>query len=114
MTPLARVWARLPVIVRAVLLGSVVLIVGGMLTGPLFFANVKFWPAVPWSVPLLAIYMWFFWQYFRGRWWPRSTADARRQGLRANALSSCVWRWALIAGYLSLACSYALHWTLAV
>ena len=106
----SRFWARLPVVVRAFLLGCLVLTVGGMLTGPLLFANIKFWPAVPWSVPLLAMYMWFFWQYLSGRWWPRSTADARKLGLRANPLSSRAWLWALTAGYLAMAGSYALHW----
>ena len=81
-----------------------------MLTGPLFFANIKFWPTVPWSVPLLATYLWFFWQYLGGRWWPRSTADIRRKWLRANPLSTRAWRWALIAGYLAMTSSYALHW----
>lgn len=107
---LSRIWVRLPVIVRAVLLGCLVLTAGGMLTGPFLFANIKFWPAVPWSVPFLAAYMWFFWQYLRGRWWPRSTADARRQGLRANPLSSRVWLWAMTAGYLAMVSSFALHW----
>ena len=105
-----RIWVRLPVFVRAVLLGCLVLTVGGMFTGPFLFANIKFWPAVPWSVPFLAAYMWLFWQYLRGRWWPRSTADARRQGLRANPLSSRAWLWAMTAGYLALVSSFALHW----
>ena len=106
----SRLWARLPLLVRAVLVGSVVLTAGGMFTGPLLFANIKFWPAVPWSVPLLAIYMWVFWQYLRGRWWPRSTSDARRRGLRANPLSAAAWRWALSAGSLGLIGVFALHW----
>src|SRR5687768_10406703 len=83
---LSRFWAQLPVIVRAVLTGCLVLTAGGILTGPLLFANIRFWPEVPWSVPLLAAYMWFFWQYLRGHWWPRSTADARKHWLRANSL----------------------------
>jgi len=107
---ISRFWRRLPVVVRAVVVGCLVLTAGGLLTGPLLFANITFYPAVPWSVPLLAGYLWFFWQYLRGRWWPRSTADARREGLRANPLSSRVWRWALLAGYLAMGSSYALHW----
>lgn len=107
---LARLWARLPAVVRAVVQGSLVLSAGGILTGPLLYANIKFWPAVPWSVPLLAAYMWVFWQYLSGRWWPRSTAEARRHWLRANPLSARVWRWALLAGHLAMASSFALHW----
>src|SRR5688572_7436039 len=86
-----RSWGRLPVVLRAVLLGCLVLFVGGLATGPLIFANTKWRPTFPWSVPFLAVYMWLFWQYLRGRWWPRSTAGVRREGLRANALSSRVW-----------------------
>ena len=111
MNPLIpRLWARIPLLVRAVLIGSLVLTAGGMFTGPLLFANIKFWPAVPWSVPLLAIYMWVFWQYVGGRWWPQSTSEARRRGLRANPLSAAAWRWALLAGYLALIGVFALHW----
>lgn len=107
---LARSWRRLPVVVRAILLGCLVLFVGGLATGPFIFANTKLWPAFPWSVPFLTVYMWLFWQYLRGRWWPRSTSGARREGLRANALSPRVWRWALTSGYLAMASNYALHW----
>ncbi|HEV7241606.1 MAG TPA: type II CAAX endopeptidase family protein [Thermoanaerobaculia bacterium] len=105
----SRIWNRVPIVVRAVLSGFLVLTVGGILTGPLLFANIKFSPDVPWSVPLLAAYMWFFWQYLRGRWWPRSTADARRRGLRANPLSSRTWLWAMTTGSLSLVGIFALH-----
>ena len=106
----SRIWCRLPLVVRAIVVGFLVLTAGGILTGPLLFANIKFSPEVPWSVPLLAAYMWFFWQYLRGRWWPRATAEARRQCLRANSLSSRMWFWAMTAGYLGLVAVYALHW----
>src|SRR5687767_7408954 len=106
---LSRLWKRVPILVRAVFSGFLVLTVGGIFTGPLLFANIRFRPEVPWSVPLLAAYMWFFWQYLRGRWWPRSTADARRQGLRANPLSARTWRWAMAAGYSGLIGVFALH-----
>lgn len=98
------------VVFKAVLVGCFVLFVGGMFTSPLVFANITFWPDIPWSVPLLALWMWVFWKYASGHWWPRATSDARRELLRANPLPSRVWLWALIAGYLAMASSYALHW----
>lgn len=107
---LVRLWRRLPVVARAVIVGCVVLTAGGMLTGPLIYANLKLWPAVPWSVPVLAAYMWLFWQYLQGRWWPRSTAEARRHGLRARRLSPRVWCWAMMAGYLAMVSGFALQW----
>ena len=100
---------RVPIVVRAIVVGSTVLIAGGILTTPLIYANLKFWPSVPWSVALLAGYMWFFWQYLQGRWWPRSTSEWRRQGLRARPVSRRAWRWALLAGYLGMFSVFALH-----
>jgi len=109
-TFLGRMWRRLPVLVRAVIVGCLVVTAGGVLTGPLIYANLKLFPAVPWSVPVLVGYMWVFWQYLRGRWWPRSTAEARRQGLRARRLSLRAWCWALTAGYLAMVSGFALQW----
>jgi membrane protease YdiL (CAAX protease family) len=107
---LARIWSQLPVVVRAVIVGVLVLLGGNLLTGPLVLANLTLFPTVPWSVPLLAAYVWCYWQYLQGGWPPRSTAEARRQGLRANHLSSRIWRWAMTAGAMALAGSFALQW----
>lgn len=109
MRNLALWWCRLPTIFRAAIVGSVVLVAGGILRGPLIYANLKVWPTVPWSVILLAGYLWVFWQYLGGRWWPRSTSEARRHALRAQPLSRRVWFWALLAGYLGMVSSFALH-----
>jgi hypothetical protein len=50
---LARVWGRGPVVVRAVVVGFVVLVAGNFLPQGLFAANLKS-PAVPWSAVLIA------------------------------------------------------------
>lgn len=109
---LARVWGQLPVVVRAVVTGLLVLYVGGMPLGALLYANLKFRHDIPWSVPVWGAYMWFYWHYLQGRWWPRSTAEARRQGLRARPLSPRVWKWSLLAGWLTQASLFGLTWVL--
>ena len=96
-------WKRLPVLIKAVLIGVTVATAG---TGPwalLSGANLKYLSSVPWSVPPTAVYLWFFWRYLQGAGWPRSTAEARRVSLRANRLSDDVWGTALFAGVLGLA-----------
>ena len=95
-------WRRLPIIVRAILSGSVLATVGTLPWALLSEANLKFLPAVPWSVPLMALYLWLFWRYARGEGWPRSTAEIRKKNLRANSLSADVWGWAIFAGILGL------------
>jgi membrane protease YdiL (CAAX protease family) len=42
------------------------------------------------------------WQYLGGRWWPPSTAMARKQDLRANRVSRRAFADALLAGLLSM------------
>jgi len=59
-------------------------------------------PATPWAVAVMALILWLMWQYLDGRWWPRSTSEARHSYLRAKAVSRRVFAWALLAGVLSL------------
>lgn len=95
-------WRRFPVVVRAVLTGSVLGAVGTTPWAVLVSANSKYWSAVPWAVPPTALYLWLFWRYVQGAGWPRSTAEARRTNCRANRLSEEVWGAALFAGGLGL------------
>ena len=110
-TSAARVWGRVPVAVRAVMIGFIVLVAGNFLPQVLFAANLKS-PAAPWSAALIAVYLWLYWQYVGGRWWPRSTSAARRRDLRAVPLSPVLWRWSLVAGALGIAALTTLTYAL--
>lgn len=96
-----RLWNRLPVVVRAVVVGCLVNEVG-QLGGLLIFANLKFLPRVPWLLPATAAWLWVFWRYVNGRGWPRATRDARRRDLRASSVPGRLWIWSLLAGGLAL------------
>lgn len=89
-------------IVRAVGAGMVVMLAGTLPRNALFLANLKYGRAVPWSVPLIAAWTWFFWRYAGGWGSPAETAQTRREGLRANAVPGHVWAWALVSGGLGL------------
>lgn len=103
MTLVARFWLRLPVIVRAILVGVAVAAVGTLPWAALVSLNTRHLSTLPWAVPLTAIYLWLYWRYFvRGAGWPRSTAEARRVNARANALPPEAWGSALLAGLLGL------------
>ena len=95
-------WNRFPVVVRAVLAGTVVGAVGTVPWAVLVKANSKLWPAFPWAVLPTAVYLWLFWRYVQGAWWPASTANARRTSCRATPLSKEVWEAALFAGGIGL------------
>ena len=98
------------VIVRAVFIGMLVVIAGTIPRNLIFAANLRYYPGVPWAVPLTAAYLWFFWRYLQGAGPPESTAEERRASLRANRVSGPVWAWALLAGGLGIvALVLALH-----
>ena len=78
------------VIVRAVLTGAVAAAAGTVPWAVLAAANLKFFPGVPWCVPVMALYLRLLWRH------------APRTNLRANRLSEDVWGAALVAGVLGL------------
>jgi membrane protease YdiL (CAAX protease family) len=98
-----RLWRRLPVIVRAIVVGQLILAVGGFPPGILLLVNLELSPGVPWCLPATALWLWLFWRYLNGAGRPRSTAASRRRHLRAGSLPGRVWLWSLLAGGLGMA-----------
>lgn len=90
------------IVVRAVLLGMLVMLAGTIPRNLLFMANLRYGQGVPWAVPLTAVYLWFFWQYLNGKGEPESTAEERRASLRARRVAGSVWAWSLLAGGLGI------------
>ena len=87
---------------RAVLLGGAILVIGGGVSGALMVANLRLAPTLPLFLPGTVLWLWLLWAFARGDGWPRGTSDARRGLLRASKLSAGVWIWALIAGGLAV------------
>jgi membrane protease YdiL (CAAX protease family) len=92
----------LEIIVRAVIIGMLVVMAGTLPRNLFFLANLRYFTNVPWAVPVTGLYIWFFWKYLKGAGPPESTATERRTSLRANSLTARVWAWALLAGGLGL------------
>jgi membrane protease YdiL (CAAX protease family) len=98
-----RLWSALPTMIRAVLTGIAVGFAGTFPWAFLVGQNIRHGSSFPWAVPLTAVYLWFFWQYFvRGKGWPRQTSETRRTSARANEISGDVWGAAILAGLLGL------------
>ncbi len=84
------------------LLAFAITVLAGGIWSALLVANLRSTPAVPWSVPAMALLLWLAWSYLGGRGWPRSTSEARRRYLRANRTPGWAYLWAWIAGGLSV------------
>ena len=111
MNPISSVWGRLPVILRAIIAGALISLVGYLPRNFLILTNLKVSPTVPWAVLMMSLYLWVFWRYLGGSGWPQTTAEARRSNLRGRIPTGRLWRWSLLAGGLA---SVALRATLDV
>ncbi len=68
----------------------------------LLVVNLKTNAALPWAVPAMALMLWALWSVLRGSWGPQRSRAARRDLLRANAVSPAVFVTAVLAGTLCL------------
>ena len=108
MTPALALWRRVPVVVRAVLIGMLAAAAGSYPWAWLAGLNLRHLPAVPWGPLVMLGYLWCYWRYATGNGWPAATAQARRDTARARTLPGTVWAAALVAGFLGLWATVAL------
>jgi membrane protease YdiL (CAAX protease family) len=90
---IVRGWQRLPIFIRAILVGFIVFEIGVvawvLIVGPLV-------PA-PWSILVMGFLLWVYWMYFSGNWGPQSSRKIREINFRAVRLSGDLWKWSLLA-----------------
>ncbi len=90
-------WQRIPVLIRAIVSGVFVQSIG-VGAWVLILARIP----SPWTVVVMGASLWLYWKYFSGSWWPRSTAEARRNNFRAIRLSASVWKWSMVGTFFFL------------
>ncbi len=86
----AKVWQRMPVLLKAILMCSLVGVVGAN--------GVSILAMLPAPLALIASlsYLFLFWKFFSGEWGPKKTAEARKKYFRAGSLSPRLWKWSLL------------------
>ena len=89
-------------IVPAVFYGMLVMLAGTLPRNLLFAANLRYGAALPWAVPLVAIYLFAFWKYLQGAGPPADNTAWRRDSLRAFRVGGRAWCWSLVAGVLAI------------
>lgn len=100
------IWQRVPVLVRAILTGLLVVVFGALGWSVLFIATNRLTASIPRALgPALLLFgfsfLWGYWRYLGGWGWPHRTREIRSERLRARRLSGVVWAWALSAGLLA-------------
>jgi membrane protease YdiL (CAAX protease family) len=97
--PRAGQWNRIPLVVRAAIVGFVVMVVGVQSWNLLAMISLE--RGVAW-IPLLAApaLLCLYWLFFSGRlFWP-ATMAVRRENFRETSLSPATWTWGLAGALL--------------
>lgn len=93
-----RLWERIPVVIRAIVVGFLVFAIVGSFAWTAILILI---PA-PWSIVAMAIVLWIYVKYCSGSWWPKATAASRSVRFRATKLPMRVWTWSTIAALLAV------------
>lgn len=96
-------WRRLPVILRATLMGGAVALAGVAPWSALVQLNQKYLTTIPWAIVPTGLWLWLFWKWLGGAGWPRSTSAARRELRRADGGSTDAFGMAVVAGLIGFA-----------
>jgi membrane protease YdiL (CAAX protease family) len=95
---LAKLWQRTPVLVKAILMITLIGIVGANGISVFLIAL-----PIPLSLIVMLAYLFLYWKFFSGSWGPKKTAETRKKYFRAGSLSPMLWRWSLLlAAFLVL------------
>lgn len=102
-------WDWLPVIVRAIVLGWVLLTIGSTVTFLPLLGNLKFHPEIPWAFPMTLVILALYGAYFSGWGPPAATSDARKKLARASWPVARIWRAAIPAILIGIIALVALR-----
>lgn len=92
---IVKFWQRIPVVIRAIVVGLLVAEIGIVV----WLAVLAFTPGL-WPIFLMGGVLWLYWKYFSGSWRPKTTVAARRSSARLGKLRAGVWKWGLAAAIL--------------
>ncbi len=92
------IWNKVPAVIKAIIIGFLIQIIGVM---PLFFLiskNIKIQPTIPWALAVGLIYIWLFWSFVSGKGKPFPSSPSRKRLSRSNLMRPNVKKWAYISG----------------
>jgi membrane protease YdiL (CAAX protease family) len=106
---LKAVWDWLPVIVRAIVTGFILLAIGSTVAFLPLLGNLKFHPEIPWAFPMTLVVLAFYAAYFSGWGPPAATREARQRLARASCPSARTWQAAIPAMIVGIVALVALR-----
>lgn len=112
---LSALWHKIPVIIRSLVEGLAVQIIG---IAPIFIllsVNSEYYNEIPWALIPGIFWLWLFWSWVKGRGWPSSTSGARAKRVRARRVDPAIRFRVYITGLLyalTLSATVLITWML--
>jgi membrane protease YdiL (CAAX protease family) len=97
------------IVAKAILVGWAVVVATALPWPLLAAANLRTTPQIPWSVPIVLIYVWAAWHYLNGSGPPHRTASRRHELLRARPLGRAEWKDSLFAATPAIVALWLLY-----
>ncbi len=92
------IWNKIPAIVRAILVGMIIQIIGVIPLFILISKNIEIMPQFPLASVIGLLYIWIFWRFVSGKKGPFSPSIFRVNLSRTNKMEPKVKKWAYISG----------------
>lgn len=86
----------------AIVASFLVAIGGTIALSVLAGANLATGASIPWAAPVIVVFLWLYWRWLGGEWWPRGTSAARREHLRASRVPARTMTGAFVVGMLGI------------
>jgi len=94
---ISRMWNSAPVIIKAVLTGSIISGIGVGVWGAMFSYSKSMLAIIP-----MIVCLWVFWKFFNGDWGKGFSAAFRKESFRNTNLTSAMWKHGLILAVFRL------------
>jgi membrane protease YdiL (CAAX protease family) len=95
-----RLWNKLPSIIKGLIVGMMIQIIGVMPLSMLIQKNVKILPTFPWALFVGLIFLWVFWKFLSGQKLFFSTSATRIDLSRTKKMQTKSIKWVLLSGFL--------------
>ncbi len=105
--PTTGLWHRIPVVLRAIVVGLLVTEVGITAWGVVLVAVPP-----PLSLAVMSAFLVLYWLFFSGSMFWQATKEARRDCFRETSLAPATWKWGLVAAALFVVAMEASIFTL--
>lgn len=91
---------KTPAIVRGIIIGMLIQIIGVMPLFALISKNIEILPSFPWALFIGLIWIWIIWRFLTGKKTPFPASEKRKELSRSEKMNGKTIKWIFFSGFL--------------